>query len=117
MLKITLALAASLLAGSASAVTLLTATLNNASENPPTTPTTSTGAPRPASFGTANFVLNDLMTSMTFSATIFNIDVTGSQTADINDNLVAAQMNRDAMMRWGSWGPGLYGGVYGSRYY
>ena len=34
-----------------------------------------------------------------------------------NDNLVAAHMNRDAMMRWGSWGPGLYGGVYGSRYH
>jgi hypothetical protein len=93
MLKIALALAASLLAGSASAVTLLTATLNNASENPPTIPTTATGAPRPASFGTATFVLNDLMTSMTFAATIFNIDVTGSQTADVNDNLTAAHIH------------------------
>ncbi len=31
------------------------------------------------------------MTALTFSATIFNIDVTGSQTVDTNDNLVAAQ--------------------------
>ena len=30
-----------------------------------------------------------------------------------NDNLMAAQMNQDAMMRWNAWGPGLYGGFYG----
>jgi len=30
---------------------------------------------------------------MTFTATIFNIDVTGSQTADTNDNLVAAHIH------------------------
>ena len=33
-----------------------------------------------------------------------------------NDNLMAAQMNQDAMMRWGAWGPGFYGGFYGSRF-
>jgi hypothetical protein len=93
MLKLALAVFASLLAGGASAVTLLTATLNNASENPPTVPTLTTGAPRPASFGTASFVINDLMTSMTFTATIFNIDVTGNQTADINDNLGNAHIH------------------------
>ena len=28
-----------------------------------------------------------------------------------NDNLMAAQMNQDAMYRWGgAWGPGFYGG-------
>jgi hypothetical protein len=33
-----------------------------------------------------------------------------------NDNLMAAQMNQDAMDRWGAWGPGLYGGFYGRRF-
>ena len=52
MLKTASALLLSVLAGSAGAQTFLSATLNNASENPPTVPTTSTGQPRPASFGT-----------------------------------------------------------------
>jgi hypothetical protein len=73
--------------------TFLFANLNNASENPPTVPTTSTGAPRPASFGFATFRLNDAQTAMSFTATIFNIDLTGSQTADINDNLAAAHIH------------------------
>ena|SRR5436190_19947765 len=34
-----------------------------------------------------------------------------------NDNLMAAQMNQDAMTGWGNaWGPGFYGGFYGGRY-
>ena len=33
-----------------------------------------------------------------------------------NDNLMAAQMNQDAMMDWGAWGPGFYGGFYGARW-
>jgi len=33
------------------------------------------------------------MTAMTFTATIFNIDVTGSQTPDPNDNLIAAHIH------------------------
>jgi hypothetical protein len=34
-----------------------------------------------------------------------------------NDNLMAAQMNADAMNNWGgAWGPGLYGGFYGRRF-
>ena len=32
-----------------------------------------------------------------------------------NDNLMAAQMNQDAMNNWGAWGPGIYGGFYGGR--
>jgi hypothetical protein len=83
-----------LLAGaSAYAQTTLSATLTNAQENPPTNPTLSTGGARPASFGTATFTLNAARTSMTFSATIFNIDFTGTQTADPNDNLVAAHIH------------------------
>jgi hypothetical protein len=32
-----------------------------------------------------------------------------------NDNLMAAQMNQDAMSRWNSWGPTFSGGFYGDR--
>ena len=93
MLKIASALLLSVLAGNAGALTFLTASLNNASENPPVVPTTAGGQPRAASFGTASFVIDDAMMFMTFTATIFNIDVTGSQTADINDNLTAAHIH------------------------
>jgi hypothetical protein len=73
---------------------VLHATLTNAQENPAALPTlTSTGDPRPASFGTAVFTLNDALTAMSFTATIFNIDVTGSQTSDTFDNLVAAHIH------------------------
>jgi hypothetical protein len=41
----------------------------------------------------ATFVLNDAMDAMTMDATVFNIDVTGSQTADVNDNLAAAHIH------------------------
>ena len=83
-------------AGRSDASILFTANLNNASENPPTVPTTTGGQPRPASFGTATFEMDDAMTFMSFTATIFNIDVTGSQTADVNDNLAAAHIHASA---------------------
>src|SRR6266849_406438 len=92
-----------LMAGaSAYAQTALSASLTNSQENPPTNPTLSTGGARPASFGTATFTLNSAMTSMTFSATIFNIDFTGSQTADPNDNLIAAHIHAgpDQIIVW-----------------
>jgi hypothetical protein len=72
--------------------------------------TTSTGDPRPTSFGTATFVINDAMTAMSFTATIFNIDITGTQTADTNDNLVAAHIHVGTApaatqpVRWGFFG-------------
>jgi hypothetical protein len=58
----------------------------------------------------ATFVLNDTQTSMTMNATIYNIDVTGSQTADTFDNLVAAHIHvgaapgSNAPVRWGFFG-------------
>ena len=78
--------------------TVLSATLTNAQENPPAVPTTTSTpstppAPRPASFGTAVFTLNDSRTAMSFTATIFNIDVTGTQTPDTNDDLTAAHIH------------------------
>jgi hypothetical protein len=34
-----------------------------------------------------------------------------------NDNLMAAQMNQNAMYGWGgAWGPSFYGGFYGGRF-
>lgn len=81
----------------AHAAVVFTATLTNAQEVPPViAPTTATGSPRPASFGTATFTLNDAQTALSMSATIFNIDVTGSQTADTNDNLAAAHIHAPA---------------------
>ncbi|HVG29387.1 MAG TPA: CHRD domain-containing protein [Pyrinomonadaceae bacterium] len=79
---------------SARADTIFIANLTNGQENPPTNPTLSNGVtPRPTSFGTATFTLNTSLTQMTFSATIFNIDFTGSQTTDTFDNLVAAHIH------------------------
>lgn len=83
-------------ATTADAIIPLSAELTNSQENPPAVPTLSTGGPRPASFGFATFILNDAETELTMNATIFNIDVTGSQTADINDNLTAAHIHAPA---------------------
>jgi len=85
-----------LFSGAAQAATTLTATLTNEQEVPPVVPTLTTGAPRPFSFGTATFVINDAMTSMSFSAIVNNIDFTGTQTEDINDNLTVAHIHGPA---------------------
>jgi len=60
---------------------------------PTTGPGLGLGAPRPLSFGTANFFLNDAGTALSFSATVFNIDFTGGQTPGPNDDLVAAHIH------------------------
>jgi hypothetical protein len=113
-----------LLAGNrGSAEFVLFANLTNAQENPsisvgtppiiqtvpPTILTTSTGDPRPASFGTATFILNDAMTSLRFNAVVFNIDFTGTQTADVNDNLVAAHIHAAAVLPAGTNAPVVWG--------
>lgn len=62
---------------SAKAEIILTATLTHDQETVQGTLLTSTtGDPRPLSFGEATFVLSDDQTSLTMNATIFNIDVT-----------------------------------------
>ena len=115
MLKFVVALVLTLCAAGASAVTLLTATLANAFENPPTNPTTSAGVPRVSS-GFATFVINDAMTSMTFSATIFGIDVTGSQTPnDVNDNLGNAHIHAGPAVTPTTNGPVVWG-FFGSPF-
>ncbi|HYW69416.1 MAG TPA: TIGR03118 family protein [Pyrinomonadaceae bacterium] len=85
------------------------ATLTNSQEVPPTVPTLSTGAARPASSGTAVFQFNAAQDAMTFTATISNIDVTGSQTADTNDNLIAAHIHAGASVAPGVNGPVVWG--------
>jgi hypothetical protein len=89
--------------------------LTNANEPPvngqAVTPRLSDGVtPRPASFGHALFALNELQNAMTMTATVFNIDITGSQTADTFDNLVAAHIHAGssitptAPVKWGFFG-------------
>lgn len=110
MLAVATSLALIATASMASAQTVLTANLTNGQEVPPTVPTLMNGAPRPFSFGTATFTINEAMTEMSFMATIFNVDVTGAQTPDVNDNLVAAHIHVGALpgangpVRWGFFG-------------
>ena len=114
MLKIASALLLSVLAGSAGAQTFLSASLTNAAENPPTVPTTAGGQPRPASFGTASFFIDSAASFMTFTATIFNIDVTGTQTPnDINDNLTNAHIHAGPLVTPTTNG-GVVWGFFGS---
>jgi hypothetical protein len=104
-----LALALALSSTSARADIFLHAVLSNSAENPATVPTTALGAPRPASFGTADFVLNTAQTALSFTATIFNIDFTGTQTADSNDNLVAAHIHAGPTVTPTTNGPVVWG--------
>jgi uncharacterized protein (TIGR03118 family) len=83
--------------------------LTNSQEVPPANPTTTGGARRPASFGTAIFNMNAAQTQMTFTATVNNIDFTGSQTTDTNDNLVAAHIHAGPSVGPGVNGPVVWG--------
>jgi uncharacterized protein (TIGR03118 family) len=96
-------------------VRLFVVSLTNSQEVPPTVPTTTTGAPRPASFGTARFQLNAAQTAMTFIATINNIDITGTQTADTNDNLLNAHIHAGPTVAPGVNGPVVWG-FFGSPF-
>jgi uncharacterized protein (TIGR03118 family) len=98
-------------------VKLFTTTLTNSQEVPPTVPTTTTGAARPTSNGTARFLFDSASspTKMTFTATINNIDVTGSQTTDTNDNLVAAHIHAGPSVMPGVNGPVVWG-FFGSPF-
>ena len=96
-------------AGSASAQTILHAFINNASEVPPTNPTLQNGQPRPPSFGEALMVLNAAQTEMTFDVTMFNIDFTGTQTPDPNDNLANAHIHAGPNVTPATNGPVVWG--------
>jgi CHRD domain/Calx-beta domain/Subtilase family/Domain of unknown function (DUF4214) len=94
---------------SPSQVRLFAVNLTNSQEVPPTNPTTSTGGARPASFGTARLRFNDAQTAMTFTSTVSNIDFTGSQTSDTNDNLIAAHIHAGPTVAPGVNGPVVWG--------
>jgi uncharacterized protein (TIGR03118 family) len=94
---------------SPSEVRLFVVSLTNGQEVPPAVPTTTGGAARPASSGTARFQFNSAQTAMTFTATITNIDVTTSQTADTNDNLTAAHIHAGPAVVPGVNGPVVWG--------
>jgi uncharacterized protein (TIGR03118 family) len=94
---------------SPSQVRLFVVSLTNSQEVPPAVPTTTTGAARPASSGTARFQFNEAQTALTFSATITNIDVSASQTADTNDNLTAAHIHAGPAVAPGVNGPVVWG--------
>jgi hypothetical protein len=89
--------------------TIFIALLTNAQENPPTVPTLSGGAPRPTSIGVAEFLLNTAETSLRFTAAVANIDFTGSQTPDVNDNLVAAHIHAGPAVTPTTNGPVVWG--------
>jgi CHRD domain len=103
--RLVLAATALTAAAPASAMAIFTANLTNDQENlivngqrVPVVPTFTTGELRPVSFGSAVLVLNDAMTALTYSIEVFNIDFTGSQTADINDNLNIAHIHGSATL-------------------
>src|ERR1043166_6754825 len=96
-------------------VRLFVVNLTNDQEVPPAVPTLTTGAARPASFGTARFQFNSAQTAMSFTATVNNIDVTGSQTADTKDDLTAAHIHASATAAPGTNAPVVWG-FFGSPF-
>ncbi|NTS42362.1 CHRD domain-containing protein [Flavisolibacter sp. BT320] len=86
------------------------ANMTHAQETVTGTPVTTGGNPRPLASGTATFSLNAARTALQFTATVNNLDVTGSQTPDVNDNLLAAHIHVGALpgsnapVRWGFFG-------------
>ena len=83
--------------------------MTNAQENPPTNPTTTGSVRRDASSGTARFQLNGAETALTVSGTVNNLDFTGSQTADTNDNLTNAHIHAGPSVAPGVNGPVVWG--------
>lgn len=119
-LSLSLFLSLTLGVGVSSGQTVLKAFMNNFNEPVggvlgTLVPTTSTGQPRPASFGVATFELNAAMTSMTMVAEVHNIDFTGTQTADTNDNLGAAHIHASATVTPTTTG-GVVWGFFGAPF-
>jgi hypothetical protein len=110
-LRIVLVLAASLAAQRASALSFV-AHLTTDQETAAVLLTTTTGDPRPTPWGEAWLTLDDAQTALSFTVNIYNIDVTGSQTADTNDNLLAAHIHAGATGGVGS-NAGVVFGFFG----
>jgi hypothetical protein len=103
---------AMLLASVAAAAPIhLNARLTTSQETTPVVLTNEdTGGSRPTPWGYADLYLNDAMTELTMTITIWNIDVTGSQTSYDNDNLTVAHIHGPAPLgvsagvKWGFFG-------------
>ena len=111
------ALLASLVTGGGAAAQPLafTANLTTGQEvTPPVLTYAITGLPRPMSFGMATLTLNSAQTELLLVATIHNIDVTGTQTADPNDDLVAAHIHAPALPGVGA---GVVWGFFGQPFH
>jgi CHRD domain/Domain of unknown function (DUF4214) len=83
--------------------------ITNGQESPPTNPTLLGGARRDASYGTAHFVINAGSTAMTVMAIANNMDFTGAQSADTNDNLTNAHIHAGPSVMPGVNGPVVWG--------
>ena len=95
----------------ARAEVIFVADLTNDEEPGVIVPTNSDGTARPISSGEGRFVLNDDETELSMVVTVLNIDVTGTQTPDANDNLIAAHIHAGVLspagtagVRWGFFG-------------
>jgi hypothetical protein len=73
-----------------------------------------TGGPRPIPSGFVSFTLDTAVPVLHLSGSIFNIDVTGSQTPGINDNLVAAHIHAGPTAIPGVSAAGVVWGFFGS---
>jgi hypothetical protein len=95
----------------ARAEVIFVADLTNDEEPGVIVPTNSDGTARPISSGEGRFVFNDDETELSMVVTVLNIDVTGTQTPDANDNLIAAHIHAGVLspagtagVRWGFFG-------------
>jgi hypothetical protein len=84
---------------------------------PPIFTHSGTGQPRPFSFGSAMLVLSADMSTLSFTVTIFNIDITGNQTpTDANDNLVNAHIHAAATTGQPGTNAGVVFGFFGTPF-
>ncbi len=77
-------------------------------------PAYSDGTPRPTPFGWAHFTLSPDRTTLSWVAIIHDIDVTGTQTADPNDDLRAAHIH--ALATPGAPTGGVVWGFFGTPF-
>jgi hypothetical protein len=100
------------------AQTMFSANLTPQQETtPPTFTHSGTGQSRPFSFGNATLVLSADMMQLSFTVTIFNIDITGSQTpTDSNDNLTAAHIHAAATSGQPGTNAGVVFGFFGTPF-
>ena len=117
-LRITASAIALAFTAAAHAQTNFMATLTPQQETtPPTFTHSGTGQPLAFSFGDAMLVLSADMSTLSFTVTVFNIDITGNQTpTDTNDNLVAAHIHASATTGQPGTNAGVVFGFFGTPF-